>query len=76
MPIVHITNNRLDQKITQRECEVLRLLANGNSTQEISKQLNISINTIETHRRHLLEKFEAKNVAELIKKASKVFWLE
>ncbi len=76
IPIIHVTNERYDLKITQREKEILARLAKGESTHEIANHLNVSINTIETHRRHLLEKFEARNVAELIKKASKVFWLE
>ena len=62
--------------ITAREREILGMLANGMSTEEIGEGLGITGNTVETHRRHLLEKFEAKNSAELIKKASKVFWLE
>lgn len=63
-------------KITEREMDVLRLLAQGFSTQEVAAQLNIAVNTVETHRRKLLEKFGARNVAELIWKASKVYWLE
>jgi len=62
--------------LTKREFNVLRLLANGLSTSAISKELQISDNTTETYRRHLLEKFRAVNAAEMIKKASKVYWLE
>lgn len=62
--------------LTCKETEVLKLIASGLSTKEISGLQSISFNTAETHRKHLLEKFEAKNTAELIKKASKVFWLE
>ena len=54
---------------TGRESEVLRMLAAGATTDEISASLGISTNTTETHRRHLLEKFGARNVAELISKA-------
>ena len=42
------------------------LIAGGKNTQEIAQALDLSANTIETHRRHLLEKFNARNVAELI----------
>ena len=62
--------------LTCKETEVLQLIANGLSTREISEMQFISFNTAETHRKHLLEKFEAKNSAELIKKASKVYWLD
>lgn len=64
------------EKITRQELRVLKLLSDGFSTKAIAADLNISINTTETHRRHLLQKFKANNVAELIKKATKVYWLE
>lgn len=60
-------------KLTKREKEVLRLLAAGNSTKEIASQLFVSENTIETHRRHLLQKFGVKNSVELIARASQPF---
>lgn len=52
--------------LSPREQEILRLLAQGMSTNEISKQLFLSINTIQTYRKRLLLKMDAKNVAELI----------
>jgi DNA-binding CsgD family transcriptional regulator len=70
------TTSPILEKITPRELEVLVLIAKGFSTPDIASQLSIAANTVESHRKKLLEKFEAKNVAELIKKASKVFWLE
>ena len=60
--------------LTDREKQVLKLIAEGFSTKMISGQLKISINTVETHRRHLLEKLDAKNSMELIRKAFKLFW--
>jgi two-component system response regulator NreC len=60
--------------LTDREKQVLKLIAEGFSTKMISGQLKISINTVETHRRHLLEKLNAKNSMELIRKAFKLFW--
>lgn len=73
---VYVTRNRNNHLLSRREQEVIKLLSQGYSTKKIADHLHISFNTIETHRKHLLQKFEAKNVAELIKKASKVFWLE
>jgi DNA-binding NarL/FixJ family response regulator len=70
------TTNPVLERITPRELEVLVLIAKGYSTPDIAAQLAIAANTVESHRKKLLEKFEAKNVAELIKKASKVYWLE
>jgi DNA-binding CsgD family transcriptional regulator len=62
--------------ITEKERIVLQLIGNGFSSKQIAGRLHISFHTAETHRKHLLEKFEAGNTAELIKKATKVYWLE
>jgi DNA-binding CsgD family transcriptional regulator len=64
------------ERITVRERDVLGMLAKGRSTIKIGELLGISENTVERHRKNLLEKFEAKNSAELISKASKMFWLD
>lgn len=63
-------------EVTKKEYEVLRLISNGYSSKQIAERLKISFHTAETHRKHLLAKFEAVNSAELMKKASKVFWFE
>jgi DNA-binding NarL/FixJ family response regulator len=52
--------------LTPREIQVLRALALGYNTREISVRLFISINTVESHRRNLLLKTDCRNVAELI----------
>jgi two-component system response regulator NreC len=61
--------------LTKREKQILQLIGEGLSTKMIAEKCNISINTVETHRRHLLEKLNVKNSMQLIKEASKVFWL-
>jgi len=61
--------------LTKREKEILQLIGQGLSTKMIADQCCISIHTVETHRRHLLEKLQVKNSMQLIKEASKVFWL-
>ena len=58
--------------ITRRESEVLSLIAEGFTNSEIAEKLFISIPTINTHRKSLLEKFEVKNTATLIGKAIKL----
>jgi len=55
--------------ITRREKEVLQLIAEGLTNAEISEKLFISVPTVNTHRKSLLEKFEVKNTATLISKA-------
>ncbi|MDH3649772.1 MAG: response regulator transcription factor [Saprospiraceae bacterium] len=60
---------RFGSEISPRELEVLQLVAEGHTDQEIASQLFISHHTVNTHRKKLLTKFDAKNTAELIKKA-------
>lgn len=62
--------------ITRREKEVLLLVAEGLTNAEISEKLFISVPTVNTHRKSLLEKFDVKNTAMLIGKATKLGLLE
>ena len=55
--------------LTRREKEVLELIADGLTNNEIAQKLFISVATVDTHRKNLLAKFEAKNIASLIKAA-------
>lgn len=61
--------------ITRREREVLSLLAHGRRTNEIADALFISVATVESHRRSLLQKFQVINVAALIYKATEMKYL-
>ena len=58
-------------KLTNREIEILTLIAEENSNPEIAEQLFISIRTVDTHRRNLLDKLQAKNTAGLVRYALK-----
>jgi len=60
---------------TPKELKILQLLACGKSTEEMARLLGVTVNTIESHRRHLLDKIGARNVAELIMKAIKAGFL-
>lgn len=55
--------------VTRREKEVLALIADGLTNQEIADKLIISLSTVETHRKNLLAKFRVKNTASLVKVA-------
>jgi DNA-binding NarL/FixJ family response regulator len=55
---------------SQREKEVLELLARGSSTKDIAKRLYITEKTVETHRKNMAKKAQAKNSAELVAFAS------
>lgn len=59
--------------LSQREKEIASLLAAGLSTKQIGERLHISFNTVESHRKNLLQKLEAKNTAELIHRMGQIF---
>ena len=54
------------EELTLRELDVLKRIAEGKNTQEIAQELCVSTNTVDTHRRHLMDKLDARNVADLI----------
>lgn len=64
------------KEISEREKEIIHLIAKGYSTKKIAEILKISVFTAERHRKNLLVKFKVRNSAELIKEASKLFWLD
>ncbi|MEM6397690.1 MAG: response regulator transcription factor [Bacteroidota bacterium] len=64
-------NQLLGPKLSDREKEVLRLICQEKTSQEIADQLFISIRTVDGHRRHLQEKTGAKNIAGLVMYAVK-----
>ena len=55
--------------LTERETEILQLIAQEYSNGEIAEKLFISIRTVDTHRRNLLEKLQVKNTAGMVKYA-------
>jgi len=58
-----------EDPLSERESEVLRLLALGYTNQEIAKQLFISVRTAETHRAHIMQKLRISSRAELVRYA-------
>ena len=58
-------------KLTNREKEVLQLIAEGYTNNEIGNLMNISVKTVETHRAHIMSKLDIHDVAGLIKYAIK-----
>lgn len=58
-----------DNKLTQREVEVLRLIAYGHTSVEIARKLQLSPRTIETHRAHIHKKLGLATRAELVRYA-------
>jgi DNA-binding NarL/FixJ family response regulator len=70
------SRRRDDIPLTPRELEMLKLIAEEFSNQEIAEKLFISIRTVDTHKRNLLEKLKVKNTAGLVKYAIKKGLLE
>jgi DNA-binding NarL/FixJ family response regulator len=52
--------------LTDREKEVLQLLAEGRSNKEVATQLNVGLSTVETHRANLMQKVNLHNTAEIV----------
>ena len=58
-----------EDDLTERERQILRLIALGYTNQEIAGQLFLSVRTIEAHRRHILDKLRLTTRADLVRYA-------
>ena len=56
-------------RLTAREREVFHLIAEGLTTKEIARRLDISVKTAENHRGRVLDKLDMRNTAELVRYA-------
>ena len=63
--------SKYDIQLTKRETEILQLIAEELSSQEISERLSISSRTAEKHRSNIIQKLGIRNVAGLVKEAYK-----
>lgn len=57
------------ERLTERELEILKLIVQEKTSQEISETLNISKQTVDTHRKHILQKTKVKSIIGLVKLA-------
>lgn len=62
-------NERAGNELTPRERQILKLVAEGGSSPEIARSLNVSVKTVEGHRGRIMAKLDAKNVAGLVRHA-------
>jgi len=69
------SHDEIDQLPTEREMSILRLISKGYSTKEIASELNIAFNTVETHRKNLIKKYQVKSMPELICLATSKGWI-
>lgn len=66
---VENTDDKQTRDLSQREIEILKLIADGLTNAEIADKIFTSKRTVETHRQNIIEKTKAKNTAALIKYA-------
>ena len=60
------------ERLSPRQREVLQLIAEGRTTQEIAHRLNLSVKTVDTHRTQLMDRLDIHNIAGLVRYAIRV----
>lgn len=65
-----ISGTEPQKQLTEREREIIRLIADGFTNQEIATMLFLSTTTVDTHRKNMLAKLQLKNTASLVKYAA------
>ena len=71
----NVTRKKLKEdtiKLTKRELEIIGLISDGLTSQQMADRLFISHRTVETHRANLMKKLSVKNAIELVKKAQQL----
>jgi DNA-binding NarL/FixJ family response regulator len=58
-----------DVELTQREAEVLQLIAEGYANKQIAAELGLSVKTVEKHRQQVMQKLDIHNIAGLVRHA-------
>lgn len=72
----HPLKESRDRILTEREIEILRLIASGLTNKKIAGKLSISVKTVETHRTRILQKLEVHSTTDLVKHALKMGLLD
>ena len=67
--LLHEEANNTERILSEREKEILRLLAIGKNAKEIAYELRISRSTVDVHRRHIMEKTGCNSMASLVRYA-------
>jgi DNA-binding NarL/FixJ family response regulator len=63
------SGNRASPGLTSRQTEILRLIAQGQSSKEVARTLGLSIKTVETHRTQIMDRLEIRDLAGLVRYA-------
>jgi DNA-binding NarL/FixJ family response regulator len=70
--LIKRTENSGTISLTEREIEIMQLIIREFTTADIASELRLSVNTIENHRKSIFQKFNVKNVAGMVREASKL----
>lgn len=70
--LIKRTENSGTISLTEREIEIMQLIIREFTTADIATELRLSVNTIENHRKSIFQKFNVKNVAGMVREASKL----
>jgi len=62
-----IANKHLYESLTVRQKQIVKLIANGSKSHEIATMLNVTTETVKTHRKNILKKLQIKSMADLVK---------
>ena len=63
-------------QLTARQVEIVRLVADGNSSKQIAALLNLSPKTVQNHRAEIMRRLSVVSAAEMISKATQLGWLD
>lgn len=72
LAVWRMNSNEAKDLLSESELKVLKLMIKGLTTAQIAARLFRSVNTIETHRRHIMDKFHANNIVEIVNKANRL----
>lgn len=68
--------HKMAMELTKREQEILEQIANELTTEQIAQKLNISIPTVESHRRNMFRKLGVQSVVGLVMEGLKKKWIK
>ena len=74
--IIADENQKADLELSEREMEIIDHITKGNSSSQIADRLNISLHTVNSHRKNILKKLGLKSPTELIIYAVKQGWVD
>ena len=75
-PEVRALIDQADGMLTRREMQIVKLICDGQSNAEMADTLSLSPKTVDKHRENLMRKLQVNSVAQLVRKARELGWLD